>query len=215
MLFRRLCHGKIQSVSLMFIVASVLFLMSIYRGIQFPMYWGATHYFLSYDLGFIKRGLIGSMISALNSPLLYGYSFFLLCSVTIFLLNCLLLFSLVRELIKTNNRLVTYCTVIYCSSYAIVVFAFCIGFFDHILLLFTLCIIKIRHATLRYWVFFALSPVILFIHEAAFLLFFPVILLTFWLDYLKTPAKKTIILLLVAGLMNALIVFFPEYDDPA
>ncbi len=208
MFFSRLYRLKLNKTSLILFIAGVLFLMGIYRGIRFPRYWGATHYFLSYDLGFIKRGLIGSIISLSNITFLYSYQFVFLFSFALFLINCLLLFSLIRELIKTNNLLVRYCALIYCSSYAIIMFTYCIGFFDHILLLFTLCLIKVNNFTYRYWLFLILMPIVLCIHEAAFLIFFPVIFLTFWLGYLDKPSTDRLVLIFIAGLISISIVCF-------
>ena len=72
-----------------YLVALVTMAISILRGIRFPNMWSYSHFLFNYDFGFVKRSLLGAIISQFDSAYLRSYEFFLVLSMIIFVVNVL------------------------------------------------------------------------------------------------------------------------------
>ena len=57
------------------IAVMALLTNSLIRGMRAPNMWACTQMLLNYDLGLVRRGLQGAILSTLNVPNLYSYDF--------------------------------------------------------------------------------------------------------------------------------------------
>ncbi|MDR3609696.1 MAG: hypothetical protein P4L27_03970 [Ignavibacteriaceae bacterium] len=185
------------------IAVYLILFFSILRGIRFPNIWSYTHFLFNYDYGFIKRGLIGEIVSCFNNPFLISYEFFFICSLVILFANIFLLSLLIRTLIKSQNPVFIGCSVVFASSLALVFLSHTVGYFDQIGLLITLIILKINGYYKKLIYSFLLVPFALLIHEAIFIMFFPVIFMSLLLNMGTEEQNKKKLLLgtLSAGLI--------------
>lgn len=126
-----------------FVIFAILFL-SILRGIRVPNIWSYSHFLFNYDLGFIKRGLIGEIISQFNNPYLLSYEFFFIFSIAILFIVIVLISLLLKDLINSHNPIFIGCSVVFSSSLAVVFLSHSVGYFDHIGLLVALITLKIN-----------------------------------------------------------------------
>ncbi len=157
---------------------SLLFL-SILRGIRLPNLWSYTHFLFDYRYGFIKRGLIGQIFKSFDSSYLISYNFFSIFSFTILALNILLFILMIKDLIKEEDPLFLGISLVFASSIGIVFFAHTVGYSDHIGLLITLTSLRIKNLFTKALFTFPALICSIFIHEAIFVIFFPVILISF------------------------------------
>lgn len=191
-----------------FVIFAILFL-SILRGIRVPNIWSYSNFLFNYDLGFIKRGLIGEIISQFNNPYLLSYEFFFIFSIAILFIVIVLISLLLKDLINSHNPIFIGCSVVFSSSLAVVFLSHSVGYFDHIGLLVALITLKINGFYKK--IFFLLPSIsfALLTHEAILIIFFPVIFMSllFSIETEGRAIKKTLIL----GLFSAsalMLVFF-------
>ncbi len=179
---------------------SCLLLFSVLRGIRFPGAWTATHYLFNYSFGFTKRALIGSLFDFLGWPSLFQYPTHVFIASALLIANVVLLLQILRQWVESENELLVYGAIIFACSPAVVFLAHSIGYHDHIGLLLTLLALRIKRVSHRY-LFVAVSfPIAILIHEAIFLLFYPVIFCSFLSEYLAT---KKAIQLFMLGILSA------------
>jgi hypothetical protein len=155
-----------------------LLIFSILRGIRFPNSWSYTHYLFNYDFGFVKRGFIGSIVELFDSPYLKSYEFFFLFSAAIFIANMILLIVLIRDFLKSKDPLLVWSSLVFASSLCVVFLSHSIGYFDHIGLLVVLVSLKIKGFYKKMFFLFLSLPIVLLIHEAFLVIFFPVIFMS-------------------------------------
>lgn len=154
---------------------------SILRGINMPIDWVYVHWLMNYDYGFIKRGLVGSVVKALgfyNNPAI-ARTFIDIFSMIIYGL-LLLSFILVgyRILSLTRHKAPAVMTVIlFFSSGFLVMTGNLIGYFDHLWQIVTiLCLMLIFKRQMLLAAVIQI-PLIL-IHESYLVVGFPVIVLS-------------------------------------
>ena len=185
-----------------FAVFAILFL-SILRGIRFPNIWSYSHFLLNYDLGFIKRGLIGEIISQFNNPYLASYEFFFVFSIAIFFINIILLWFLIRDFINSQNPILIGCSIVFASSLAVVFLSHTVGYFDHIGLLIALVTIKISGFYKKTLFVLLALPLALLVHEAFLVIYYPVIFMSLLLS-LETEGRTK--KLLILGALSAILL---------
>lgn len=134
-------------------VGIVLFVYTVLRGLDEPPTYAFAHWLLSYEHGFIKRGLIGTLVE----PLLEGKRpnelrvIVSMLSMATLTLTFTALLRAAWEILRHGERLETGGFVpplllAFVSSSAIVLAASSIGYFDHFLTLLSLAaIVLIRH----------------------------------------------------------------------
>lgn len=176
----------------LFIVSTVILLMTVLRGIRFPNIWSYSHFLFDYEFGFMRRGFIGAVLGFFENNDLYSYDFFLLISSLIFCANLLLLAWSFKDLIHSKNMNLIAVVMIFASSSGIIFLAHNIGYADHIGLLITLITLRIKGFKEK---LYFLSPALLIamlVHEAIMVLFFPVIFMSllFSLKTLTTATKN-------------------------
>jgi len=162
---------------LWFIVAIAIFSISIFRGIRYPNLWSYSHYLFNYNYGFVKRALLGEVITHLP-PVFSSYYAFFIISLIIFLANVILLGSIFKNIIALDETALLGATLIYLSSMAVVYFAHTIGYFDHIGLLILLLSLKIKTFSRKMLFLLPAFVIALLLHEAIFIIFFPVVFIS-------------------------------------
>ena len=105
------------------LVIFVTMSISLARGINFPNLWSYSHYVFTYDVGFTKRGLLGSVIGYLDFPYLMSYDFFFLFTFIIFLSNVFLLGWMLLDFVQSRNLLLIGCSMIFACSMGMVYLA--------------------------------------------------------------------------------------------
>ncbi|MBN2802545.1 MAG: hypothetical protein JXR91_05590 [Deltaproteobacteria bacterium] len=175
------------------VVFTALMLIGIYRGYNVPFVYAKTHWFLTYDFGFIKRGLIGTLIKPIlinKNPVQINaimYTFSVLTEVFAFF--SILWFS--KKVISKNpaDLYINLSLGAFFSSSAIVFFAHSNGLFDIILI--SVAIAAAWFAIKQQYILVAiLSLLALMIHEMYFLFCFPAIIFILFLQFETTRKKK-------------------------
>ena len=188
-------------------VAISIFLISILRGIRYPNLWAYSHYLFNYDYGFVKRGLIGTIVAHLP-PFFSSYTAFALFSIAIFVINMTLLGLLIARMIDGETPALTGVALVFASSVAVIFLAHTIGYFDHIGLLVTLLTLRIK--TFGRKMLFAAPALLvsLFIHEAIFIIFFPVIFLSLLFSMGAENRRRKMLQLTILALALILLAIF-------
>ncbi|MFH1404389.1 MAG: hypothetical protein ABIH11_08990 [Candidatus Altiarchaeota archaeon] len=128
-------------------VTLVLFafaLISVLKGIRYPGLWAATHYTFSYEYGFIKRGLAGTVFYALLGDQFYKYNVLLSIISIIFAASLILLLSLSLRAYGRRKSFLFPALVLF-SSPAMGFYAHIIGYFDQLgILVISLLLLKSR-----------------------------------------------------------------------
>jgi len=167
--------------------------VSLLRGIRFPNLWSYTHFLFNYNFGFVKRGLLGEIVSRLDNPYFISYNFFLLFSLTIFIINIILLYLLITDFIKNNKHILFGSALVYVSGLGIVFLAHTIGYSDQIGLLITLITLKIQGFYKKLLFIFPATIFALLTHEAFLILFFPTIFISLLLSIEKREKNKFVL----------------------
>lgn len=186
-----------------FTVFAILF-FSILRGIRFPNMWSYSIFLFNYDFGLIKRGLIGEIIYQLNNPYLMSYEFFVVFSIVIFSINIILLSMVINDFINTQNSIFIGCSAVFASSFSIVFLSHTVGYFDHIGLLISLITLKINGFYKKLLFSSLFIPLAVLIHEAIFIIFFPVIFMS--LLFSIEPEEQTKKILMLGGWTVTLLI---------
>jgi len=189
-----------------FVIFSILF-FSILRGIRFPNIWSYCHFLFNYDFGFIKRGFIGTIFSQINNPYLISYDFFFIFSISIFIINIILLSSLIKGFINSQTPIFIGCSLVFASSLAIVFLSHSVGYFDHIGLLIALITIKINGFYKKIFFLLLSMPIALLIHESILIIFFPVIFMSLLFSLEAEGQIKKILTLMAFSAILVVLVF--------
>lgn len=179
---KSISYASKEGVHCWVVACFVVMILSVLRGIRLPSSWTYSHYLINYDFGFTKRGVLGGIVEQVGIPYLASYEFFALFCASILLGNLLLLATLLRDLIRSGNILLLSCSMIFVCSPVLPFLAHIIGYGDHLGMFITLVVLKIR----CFWqklTFAAPSlAVALLAHEANFIFFSPVILISLLLN---------------------------------
>lgn len=180
-----------------------MMVFSILRGIRFPSAWSYTHFLFNYNFGFIKRGLVGEIISFFNSPYLMSYDFFFYFSITILITNFILIATLVKDLIDSKNPILMGCAIIFVTGLTIAYLSHIIGYFDHIGLLLTLISLKINGFYKKFFFLLISMPIAVLIHEGILIMFFPIIFmsLVFSIKVNDEKITKKVLFLIVFSIL--------------
>ncbi len=191
-----------------FAVVAAIALLSVLRGVRFPNIWTYSHFLFTYEYGFTKRGLLGAAFDALGHPVFRSYDFFAVFASVILVANLVLILRLLKDLIDRGSPMVTGAAVLFSASMALVYFAHTNGYADHIGLLATLVMLRIRGFYGKL-IFAAMAlPLIILIHEATFLIFFPIMFMSLVFSSRERMWKIQAPLLLVLSIAALGFTFF-------
>lgn len=158
---------------------------------QYPLFAKLAQWLISYEFGFVKRGMVGSIISVI--PIQPGYIFLLSCAliVHIVLLFALIAYSARRLSEGSNNSWLLFLLLFMGSSATIQHFTYDMGRFDHFLLLILLASLAILDFKPKLkWLIVPMCLIGMLIHEAFFFLFFPFILAASFYLLQNSPQQK-------------------------
>ncbi len=191
-----------------FLVALALMLLTVLKGIRFPNIWSYSHFLFNYEYGFIKRGLVGAFFEIFNNPIFLSYEFFFYFSSVIFVLNMVLIASLVFHLMVSKNMVLVGCGLVFVSSIAIVYLSHFIGYFDQIGLLATLVLLKLNSFRIQVIFTILVFPIILLIHEASLVLFFPILFMSLLFKACSTNRNIRLTVLAISSLVLLTMTVF-------
>ena len=174
--------GEAYAGRLLHPLAIFVLFVSVVKGVAFPHHWAATHLFFDYQYGFVKRGLVGAFARAIGAHFLQDYRFFFYVTLAIVLANLVLIVSGFAEVHRRAHGWLRLGPLVYASSIGAAYLANSIGYADHLGLLATLLALRIEHFWKRLGFIALTFSVLLFVHEAIFVAFLPVALVTFIFD---------------------------------
>ena len=150
------------------------------KGLTTPNRWSATQAQVNYHFGFVKRGLFGQLFAG---PLgLQHYRRFVAFSGFILIL---LVLSLVLYTAKSRlqERFGSYqFAALFFSSYSFTFIVNLIGYLDLVLCILAVVVLLIEDAKLRLVAAISVSIVALMVHEVFFVIFLPLLMLSFFLQ---------------------------------
>lgn len=187
-----------------YVAAAVGGTLAALKGLRLPSRWAATQAQMDYSQGFVKRGLFGAIVS---DPLhLEIYRRFM---VVAFLLLFALGILLVRLALKSGVAERTggaEVLALFFGSYSVTMLMSTVGYLDIPLLILTVVVISVRRPMWRLAVALPLTIVGVLIHESYVLLYLPVILLSFLLQYWDTNDARERRSVLLAGALLLIAV---------
>lgn len=191
----------------------LLGLFAILKGVRSPGDWALTQAQFDYSHGFIKRGLLGALYSALHlhhrRPL-----------TAVFFAELALFFLLLVLFTRRSGFAQRFGTpavlAAFAGSYAVTYLTHLVGYTDILLAAITILLLSVRQARPRFLLALVLVPVAMLIHESFLFLFLPILLFSFILDSLSTariparsssPARHATLYALILAAVALVLVF--------
>ena len=174
-----------------------LLLIGAVRGFHSPNAYAYTLSLIDYSVGFVKRGLFGTIFGAVSRQ---TYHDFALASIFLLALSLGSLGWVVWKLAAAPHFHTRTSALVFASSFAVVFLAHINGYLDHAGILLTVAVLSIadwRRQAAAALVAFCLGVAL---HEATFVLFFPVVIgvLLVKVRLARTPAGTLAVLALGA-----------------
>jgi hypothetical protein len=154
------------------------------RAVRLPNDFSTEHWFIDYRFGFVKRGLIGTVLS-LTTRLLHvreTKQLIDMLSIAQFVVFCIVMMTLGLHIVRRSgwSIAVTLVVLVFLSSPFMVMSAHLIGYYDNIIVVLTvLSLVMLFRA--RLWSASALQTISMLVHENALLVGFPVFSWAWWL----------------------------------
>lgn len=185
-------------------VSAILFgVLAVVRGCGWPNTWVATQAQVSYQQGFVKRGLYGALFTR---PFhLYTLSRFALASYLFLLLALLLLVVLTLRSGLSQRAGNGEAVAVFFSSYCLTYFVHDLGYLEAVLVSCVVGLLLIRSDGRRTLAAFPLCAFALLVHEMFLLVFLPVLLVPYMLRYAEARQRAERTRALLFGL--TLLVF--------
>src|SRR5262249_10480661 len=124
-------------------------LLSVLKAMRLPNDFSSTHYLITYDEGFVRRGLVGEILKLCGASFLSSYEFISLLAGVILAANIWLLGRAAREFCESSNLVPPLVAVAYTSSLGVVYLVHTIGYFDHFAILFALVLARLTRFRAR------------------------------------------------------------------
>jgi hypothetical protein len=163
------------------------FAVTAYQGIRWPNDWARAHWLISYDFGFVKRGLPGTLLGPLvsdpanNVRTVWAIN---IAALFILVLFCLALLLVCRRvLMRTGGGFnVSLTVLVFLTSPFVVMSTHVIGYGDNTIFLFAiLASLLVRRGRIRFAGL--LLAVGVLVHESIILVGYPSVLFMAWLRY--------------------------------
>jgi hypothetical protein len=183
---RAVQHGDVPGSRKCLIVSIMLWTVvaTTLRAARLPNDFSKEHWFIDYRFGFVKRGLIGTIVS-LTTGLLHvreTEQLINILSIAQFVVFCIVMMTLGLHLVRRSgwSIAVTLVVLVFLSSPFMVMSAHLIGYYDNIILVLTvLSLVMLFRA--RLWLASALQTISILVHENSLLVGFPVFFWAWWL----------------------------------
>ena len=173
--------------------------------------WCTTPYILTYDLGFISRGLTGSII-AKAFPFLSNEIFYTIVAsnlIVLFVLTSMLLGKIIVSSDYNNRNIIVYLSLIFCINPGSISFLFQYenyGRLDALLIIISLliCILIVKE---RFVFIPFLTLVGVLIHQAYIFLYFPMVLVLLAYQYARNNKPQKLLFIIVTTSVSTSILF--------
>lgn len=189
--------------------------LSMAKTLRLPIGYPASLMALNYEQGFIRRGLVGTVLFRGEGPITELW----IAGVALVILALLMVaFTAVTWPILRAHPPLRLLAVLFASSLCIVYAASTMGYFDHLLLLIAALAVAVRGVAGRAVLLVAGGGLAILIHEAALLVTVPVLMLALWLA-LDRQGRTATAPVLLAGLalagMTVAVVRLGGLEDAA
>ena len=175
-------------------LAAVLALSTL-KTIKAPMPYAASHYWLTYEQGFVRRGLPGEIADALGvTPTYAGITVFAGVLYALFLLA---VWRFSAPLIDSGSTALRLAAILHAAAIGVVYMAGTLGYADHLVVLLAIAALLPRSAAGRAVAALFLGVAAILIHEGALLMFLPAT--WFAVHMAARPAGEARALALAAG----------------
>src|SRR5262245_34419577 len=154
------------------------------RAQRLPNDFSKEHWFIDYRFGFVKRGLVGTIVS-LATRMAHAQPTERLVnvlSIALFVIFCGVLMVVGLRVVRRSGWSVdaALAVLVFLSSPFLVMSAHLVGYFDDIIILLTILSLAML-AGLHVWAAIAVQIIAILVHENALLIGFPVFALAWWL----------------------------------
>ena len=167
--------------------------------------WFLGQYLYSYNIEFVKRGLISSVFYYLNISVTYQ-NIFIFCLIVFNTLMTSLIFFILK--INSKKVVLNLFLILLLSPFLIVSFSNDIGRYDPLLyLILTLIILFIISNKINNYIISILSSFAIFIHEIFFFVGFPLIFLLLLNENKKNKNFKSILFFLSINFFSYILIF--------
>ena len=160
---------------------------AILKGLRLPNAWALTQSQLDYSHGFLKRGLPGTVLH------LFDIHHRLPLTVVFFVVLALF-FAVLVVLVQRSTLEARFGSLavaaIFAGSYAVTYLTHLVGYTDILNAMLAMLLLLVRGALQRFLLALVIVPVAMLIHESFLLLFLPVVLLSFALDFAAAPPGR-------------------------
>jgi hypothetical protein len=188
---------------------------STLKSLKLPMPYAASHYFLTYDEGFVKRGLTGAFLDGLGvDP---SYAMVTVLGAVFYGVLLIGVGCICAAFIRTGSLVLSAATIVYAASISVVYLAGSLGYFDHLLVVLVLGVIWAQTVRGRVWSSLVLGSSAVLIHEGSLLLVLPV---CYFAIFVAARPRGEAVAVLVAGavatvhlVLTYLVVVFGGLPD--
>src|SRR5262245_17451251 len=158
--------------------------VTILRAQRLPNDFSKEHWFIDYRFGFVKRGLVGTIVS-LATRLVHAQpteGLVNALSIVLFVIFCGALMVVGLRVVRRSGWSVdvALAVLVFLSSPFLVMSAHLVGYFDDIIILLTILSLAML-VGLRVWSAIAVQIIAILVHENALLVGFPAFALAWWL----------------------------------
>lgn len=174
--------------------------VTVYRGWRAPNDFAEAHWLLDYHFGFIKRGLIGEVLSLVTGYFAVPITAELIATLATiaFLIYGLTLMALSTRIVYKlqGSDLAVMLTLVFLASPFMVMSAHLNGYYDNIIIVLgvgSIALLLKRHL----WLAIGLQVIALLIHENTLLLIFPPLCWAWWLMNRQPQTRLPIVPLLL------------------
>jgi hypothetical protein len=157
---------------------------------RLPNDFSLTHYLITYDEGFVRRGLVGELLKLCGARFFSSYEFISLLAAVILAANIWLLGRAAREFCESSNLVPPLVAVAYTSSLGVVYLVHTIGYFDQLAILFALILARLTRYRARLLLCISLGTALLFVHEGKLAMFLPLECFSLLLLLSVEPSKR-------------------------
>jgi hypothetical protein len=184
----------------------------------FEKIYAASHWVLSYDYGFIRRGLVGTImkiwVPIVTIEDIHHTAFIAYC---IFLVFLLIVFYVLLRYKDKHGQLFRLILIFLANPATIAMLARDLGRFDLFLIIITFILMTLLLFNKHVWLVPILMVIAMFIHEGFLILFAPTILAAIIFVYLWKEREKKLLVTLVFSVISvaAVFLFIYKYGRPA
>lgn len=196
-----------NNVTVWKVAAFVILMLAIVRGVRFPHFYPYTQALLSYEFGFIKRGLLGTVLSGVFGDVAYHFWFFSLVSFVVLFVVIYLFWLILRDLIETNNPIHIFAALIFAASPSLIHMININGHFEFYGMLVTLLVFRLKGFNNKFIAATVGMILAILIHEINFIVFVPTIILLLFCSIEPNKQNLQFMGVVCFGLVMAIVTF--------